>query len=157
MATSMMQRCALGICLAAAAACGQDKVAPPVPTAMGAWVDTLPPIPTSYLDVPVRYDLAPAMRWLESEVPARFGSLEDRQAVPGKKRLHYAYAVERTPFRLQIEGRTATLQADMRYRVRAWYNPPLLPEISPSRHDEDTPPRARHTASSTARSTSAGP
>ena len=33
-----------------------------------------PPVPTSYLDVPVRYDLAPAMHWLESEVPASFGT-----------------------------------------------------------------------------------
>ena len=60
------------LCLGAAAeCCGADKVAPPVPRARAIWVDTLPPVPTSYLDVPVRYDLAPAMHWLETEVPVR--------------------------------------------------------------------------------------
>jgi hypothetical protein len=154
MATSMLQRCALGVCLAIGGACRGDKVAPPVPTASGVWVDTLPPVPTSYLDVPVRYDLAPAIRWLESEVPSRFGDLEDRQAVPGKSRLHYAYAAQRTPFRLQVNGRTAVLQAETRYRVRAWYNPPVLPEISASCDDDETPPRARLTVETTVQLTS---
>ncbi len=153
MATSMLQRCALGLLLATGA-CRGEKVAPPVPTASGVWVDSLPPVPTSYLDVPVRYDLAPAMRWLESEVPVRFGDLEDRQAVPGKSRMHYAYAVHRTPFRLQVDGRTAVLQAEMRYRVRAWYNPPVLPEISASCDDDETPPRARLTVATTVQLTS---
>jgi hypothetical protein len=154
MATSMLQRCAFGVLLAAGSACRGDKVAPPIPAATGAWVDSLPPVPTSYLDVPVRYDLAPAMRWLESEVPVAFGDLEDRQPVPGKSRLHYAYAVQRTPFRLQVDGRTAVLQADLRYRVRAWYNPPVLPEISASCDDNDTPPRARLTVATTVQLTS---
>ena len=56
----------------------------PVPRATTAWVDTLPPVPQSYIDVPVRYDLASAMRWLESEVPQRFGDLEDRRPVADK-------------------------------------------------------------------------
>ena len=63
-----------------------------MPTVGSRWVDSLPPVPTSYLDVPVRYDLAPAMKWLESEVPASFGNLEERHEVPGKSRAHYAYA-----------------------------------------------------------------
>lgn len=153
MAPSTLQRCALVVCLAVGLACRGDKMAPPVPTATGGWVDTLPPVPTSYLDVPVRYDLAPALRWLESEVPTAFGNLEDRQAVPGKSRLHYAYAVRRTPFRLQVDGRTAVLQAEMRYRIRAWYNPPVLPEISAS-CDDETPPRARLTVATTVQLTS---
>ncbi|HET9041047.1 MAG TPA: DUF4403 family protein [Gemmatimonadales bacterium] len=154
MATSMLQRCALGVGLCAAAACRGEEVAPPVPTATGIWVDTLPPVPTSYLDVPVRYDLGPAMRWLEREVPTTLGDLEERQAVPGKKRLHYAYAVRRSPFRLQVDGRTAVLQAEVRYRVRAWYNPPVLPEISASCDDDETPPRARLTVATTVQLTS---
>ena len=155
MATSMLQRCVLGVLVAVSAACRGEKVAPPVPTASGVWVDSLPPVPSSYLDVPVRYDLAPAMRWLESEVPARFGDLEERHVVPGKTRLHYAYMVHRTPFRLQVDGRTAMLQAEMRYRVRAWYNPPVLPEISASCDDDETPPRARLTVATTVQLTSA--
>jgi hypothetical protein len=139
-----------GVC----AACGSDKVAPPVPVASGVWVDTLPPVPTSYLDVPVRYDLAPAMKWLESEVPAALGNLEDRQQVPGKKRLHYAYAADRSPFRLSVNGRTATLQAEVKYRVKAWYNPPLLPEISAKCGGDERQPRARLTVATTVQLTS---
>ena len=153
MVTSTLHRCALGA-LVCAAACGSDRVAPPVPRALGTWMDTLPPVPTSYLDVPVRYDLAPAMRWLESGVPVALGALEERQAVPGKKRLHYAYAATRGLFRLRVDGRTAALQADVRYRVRAWYNPPVLPEISASCDDEDLPPRARLTVETTVQLTS---
>jgi hypothetical protein len=138
----------------ACAACGSEKVAPPMPVATGVWVDTLPPVPTSYVDVPVRYDLGPALKWLDSEVPASFGDLEDRQEVPGKKRLHYAYAASRGPFRLHVEGRTATLAADVRYRVKAWYNPPVLPEISAKCGDWQTSPRARLTVNTSVQLTS---
>jgi uncharacterized protein DUF4403 len=117
-------------------------------------VDTLPPVPTSYLDVPVRYDLAPAMHWLETEVPVSLGSLEDRHEVPNKKRVHYAYAATRSRFHIAVNGRTAVLQADLRYRVRAWYNPPLLPELSGACADADAPPRARLTIETTVQLTS---
>lgn len=124
--------------------CG-EKVAPPVPRATIAWVDTLPPVPTSYLDVPVRYDLARALAWLESAVPLVIGDIDERHRAPGNKRLKYAYSLRRRPFRVNIEGRTATLKADFDYQVRAWYNPPLLPDISAScGTDEDKArPRAR--------------
>ena len=96
MPMSSLRRCVAGALLVgAAAACRRDKVAPPMPEVVSTWVDTLPPVPTSYLDVPVRYDLAPAMHWLEAEVPASFGSLDERHEVPGKKRVHYAYAATR--------------------------------------------------------------
>jgi hypothetical protein len=145
------------VCAGAAgmwAACGSDKVAPPVPVATGTWQDTLPPVPTSYLDVPVRYDLAPAMKWLESQVPTAFGDLEERQEIPGKKRMHYAYAADRGPFRLSVDGRTATLRADVSYRVKAWYDPPVLPEISAKCGDDERQPRARLTVATTVQLTS---
>jgi hypothetical protein len=142
MVTSIRHRCTLGLLLAAAG-CGSERVAPPVPRATAVWVDSLPPVPTSYLDVPVRYDLAPALRWLESEVPVRFGDLEERKPIAGKKRLRYAYAAERSPFRLVVDGRTAVLQADVKYLARAWYNPPVLPEIGARCGKEGQEPRAR--------------
>jgi hypothetical protein len=142
MVTSIRHRCTLGLLLAAAG-CGSERVAPPVPRATTVWFDSLPPVPTSYLDVPVRYDLAPALRWLESEVPVRFGDLEERKPIAGKKRLRYAYAAERSPFRLVVDGRTAVLQADVKYRARAWYNPPVLPEIGARCGKEGQEPRAR--------------
>ena len=141
---SLRHRCTLGLLLVAAG-CGSEQVAPPVPRATAVWIDTLPPVPTSYLDVPVRYDLAPALRWLESEIPVRFGDLEERKPIAGKKRLRYAYAAERSPFRLAVDGRTAVLQAEVRYRARAWYNPPLLPEIGAKCGKEGEEPRARLT------------
>ena len=144
MVKSIRHRCTLGLLLATAG-CGSERVAPPVPRATAVWVDTLPPVPTSYLDVPVRYDLAPALRWLESEIPVRFGDLEERKPIAGKKRLRYAYAAERSPFRLVVDGRTAVLQADVKYRARAWYNPPVLPEISAKCGKEGEEPRARLT------------
>ena len=152
--SSLRRRVAGALLVGAAAACRRDKVAPPMPEVVSIWVDSLPPIPTSYLDVPVRYDLAPAMHWLEAEVPVSFGSLEERHEVPDKNRVHYAYAATRSPFRIAVSGRTATLQADVRYRVRAWYNPPILPEVSGACDDDDTPPRARLTIETTVQLTS---
>jgi hypothetical protein len=126
-----------------AAACGGEKVAAPVPRATTGWVDTLPPVPTSYLDVPVRYDLARAIAWLEGAVPPVIGDIDQRHRSSGNKRLKYAYSLRRKPFRVSIEGRTATLAAQFDYQVRAWYNPPLLPEISASCGTDDDRPRPR--------------
>ena len=134
---------------------GADKVAPPVPRARATWVDTLPPVPTSYLDVPVRYDLAPAMHWLEirgARVLRRSRGAATR--CPDKKRLHYAYAADPEPFRLSVSGRTATLRPTSIYRVKAWYNPPVLPEISAKCGDDERSPargsRSRRPSSSPA-------
>ena len=145
MVSSTPKQCAVFGLLVLLAGCGSERVAPPVPRAVAAWTDTLPPVPTSYLDVPVRYDLAPALRWLESEIPVRFGDLDERKPVAGKKRLRYAYEAERSPFRLRVDGRTAVLEADVKYRARAWYNPPVLPELSARCGDEGAEPRARLT------------
>jgi hypothetical protein len=134
----------LGALVLASWACRREKLAPSsAPRATGPWIDTLPPVPTSYLDVPVRYDLAPALQWLEAAVPRTVGDINDRRPVPGKKRTHYAFQLERQPFRVRIEGRTATVVAAIRYQGRAWYDPPVLPEISASCGIGDTRPRAR--------------
>ncbi|MBA3553251.1 MAG: DUF4403 family protein, partial [Gemmatimonadales bacterium] len=92
---------------------------------------------------------------LESEVPTSFGDLEERKPIPGKKRMHYAYTVDRSRFRLQVEGRTAVLQADVKYRAKAWYNPPVLPEVNAQCGEEGDEPRARLTVETTVQLTSA--
>ena len=127
--------------------CGPDKVAPPLPRASSVWVDTLPPVPSSYIDVPVRYDLGPALHWLESEVPRDLGDIEERHTTDNE-RLRYAYAGKRSPFRLAITGRRAVLQADVEYEAKAWYNPPVLPEIGASCGTDGPRPRARLTIES---------
>jgi uncharacterized protein DUF4403 len=129
--------------------CGPTKVTPPVPHARGKWIDTLPPVPQSYMDVPVRYDLRPALQWLESAVPSEFGDIRQRQPVPGKRGLLYAFAIKRSPFQIGLQGRTASLQADVAYQGRVWYDPPLLPEISASCGTEGPAPRARLTIATT--------
>jgi len=123
--------------------CGRKQLTPSPPRASGPWVDTLPPVPTSYIDVPVRYNLAPAIQWLEAAVPGRIGDINDRRPIPGKKRMHYAFDLERQPFRVRVEGRTASVVAAIRYQGRAWYHPPVLPEISASCGLGDDRPRAR--------------
>ncbi len=133
---------AIALC-ASLIGCGPDKVSPPPPRAAGAWVDTLPPVPESYIDGPVRYQLKPAMAWLDSTIPPRLGDLEARRKVPDEPRLSYAYELRRDPFVLSVGRRSATLRTDVAYRMRAWYNPPVLPEIGASCGDEDDAPRAR--------------
>ena len=133
----------LGALILASGACRREKLAPSAPRATGPWMDTLPPVPTSYVDVPVRYNLAPALQWFEATVPRAVGDLNERRPVPGKKRMHYAFHLERQRFRVRIEGRTATVVAAIRYQGRVWYDPPVLPEISASCGAGDTLPRAR--------------
>lgn len=124
-------------------ACGPAKVAPPVPRATSTWVDSLPPVPPSFIDVPVRYDLAPGLKWLEAQIPLEFGDINDPQPVREKKRMTYAYSAKRTPFHLSINGRHAVLQADIDYEAKAWYDLPVLPKISGSCGGSGERPRAR--------------
>jgi hypothetical protein len=138
-----------GAVLLALWSCGPAKVTPPVPHERGRWVDTLPPVPQSYMEVPVRYDLRPAIQWLESAVPPELGDIRQRQAVPGKRGLYYAFAIKRSPFWIGLRGRTAWLQADVAYQGQVWYNPPILPEISASCGTDGPAPRARLTIATT--------
>src|SRR4029077_15527877 len=96
--------------------CGRKQLTPSAPRASRAGVDTLPPVPTSYIDVPVRYNLAPAIQWLETAVPGRIGDINERRPIPGKKRMDYAFALERQPFQVRVEGRTASVVAAIRYQ-----------------------------------------
>lgn len=101
--------------LVALAALHEPRFVAPPPRAMGTWLDTLPPVPTSYIDVPVRYDLAPALQWLESAVPTVIGNLDEREQAPGNSRVRYAFRATRQPFQLSINGRSVTLVADVAY------------------------------------------
>ncbi len=113
-----------------------------MPRATGAWTDTLPEVPESYIDGPVRYHLAPAMAWLDSTIPPRMGQLEQRQKAADNDRLSYAYELERDRFEISVRDRSATLRTDIAYRARVWYNPPVLPEIGASCGLEGAAPRA---------------
>jgi uncharacterized protein DUF4403 len=119
------------------------RLAPPPPRAEGAWVDTTTPMDPSHLDVPVRYDLAPALAWLEATVPRTLGAIDQRIAVPDNDRVHFAFELRRGPFHVEFEGRTASIVAVLDYQGRGWYNPPVLPEVSASCGTEGPRPRAR--------------
>jgi hypothetical protein len=100
-------------------------------------------VPESYIDGPVLYHLAPALAWLDSTIPPRLGDLEERRESPDNPRLSYAYELRRDAFALAVGGRSATLRTDVAYRVRAWYNPPVLPTVGVSCGEEGDAPRAR--------------
>ncbi len=89
------------------------------------------------------YHLATALAWLDSTIPPRVGDLEQRRQSPDDERLAYAYELQRDPMMLSVRGRSATLRTDVSYRIRAWYDPPVLPEVGASCGDEKEAPRAR--------------
>jgi hypothetical protein len=136
----------MGLLALAATACrGRTFEAPPPSASSVAVLESLPPVPPSRLELPVRYDLGPALAWLESEVPQHFGSLEERIALPDNERVHIAYAITREPFRVTLEGQTATVSSILHYEGQGWYNAPVLPEVSASCGSGEQRPRARLT------------
>ncbi|TFG47582.1 MAG: DUF4403 family protein [Gemmatimonadales bacterium] len=134
------------------ASCGGDtfEVPPPAMVTRGV-VESLPPVPPSRIELPIRYNLAPALAWLESEVPGRFGDIDQRIAIPDNDRVHIAYAVMRELFVFGFEGQTVTGSSVLHYEGQGWYNPPLLPEVSASCGTGDQRPRARLTLRFTGR------
>lgn len=133
-----------------AAGCGSGPRldAPPPVARAERVVDSAPPLPPSVIDLPVEYDLAPAIAWMETAIPARLGDLEERLAT-GNDRLTFAFSASRSPFRLHLEGTTVTLSTVVSYQGRGWYNPPILPTISGSCGINEPPPRVRLTARTT--------
>lgn len=107
-----------------------DIEAPPPPVT--ADTDTLPPLPTSTLDIPLTYDLAPVVRALENAVPKKFGNIEERHNVNGQPRMHVAFEASRDPFQVSLDGQTAHLTAIIHYAGRGWYKAPVVPEVSGS-------------------------
>jgi hypothetical protein len=95
-------------------------------------ISLLPELPPSTLNVPITYDLRSVLEALEREVPAVWGSVEERLRHPTNSRVSFAFEVERSEFDARLDGDTARLSARLRYRGRGWYDPPLAPEVSAS-------------------------
>jgi hypothetical protein len=132
--------------LTAAAACsrGADRGASPDSAAAAAEpADSLPPLPASVLDVPVEYDLDPAIAALEGAVPRAFGDIAQRRPVPAHPRLSIAFAAERSPFTVRVRGRTATIETLLTYQGKGWYNVRFAPDVGASCGTGDDPPRLR--------------
>jgi hypothetical protein len=118
--------------LVATAGCERrlDIEAPPPPVT--ADTDTLPPLPTSTLDIPLTYDLSPVVRALENAVPKKFGNIEERHTVNGQPRMHVAFEATRDPFQVSLDGQVAHLTAIVHYAGKGWYKAPVVPEVSGS-------------------------
>src|SRR5262245_29887107 len=71
-----------------------------------------------------------ALHALEQTVPRRFGNITQRLPIPGSKRKSYAFQVEREPFSVAFASDTVVLASTFHYQGRAWYDPPIGPDIN---------------------------
>lgn len=95
-------------------------------------IAVVPDVPTSVVAAPIRVPLSRLLGLLERAVPERFGSLEERRPLPDNDRVEIAFSLDRAPLSLSVDGDTATVRTTIRYGLRAWYDPPLLPEVGGS-------------------------
>jgi hypothetical protein len=114
-------------------------------------VDSLPPLPASVLDVPVEYDLDPAIAALEAAVPRAFGDLAQRRPIPTHPRLSIAFAAQRSPFTVRVRGATATIEALLSYQGKGWYDVRFAPDVGASCGTDKDPPRLRVALATTVR------
>lgn len=134
----------LALVLAAITACGSGDVQAPPPMVVEDAIDSLPGIEPSVVESEVRYDLRPAMASLEQAVPRAFGDITKRIQAGNNWRAHFAFAAERTPFRISVEGQRVTISGVIEYEGRGWYLPPIGPTISAACGTGNVPkPRAR--------------
>jgi hypothetical protein len=136
------RRCAL-LALVALAACERDQPRPAGTSAAAEERDSLPPLPPSVLELPVAYDLDPAVAALEAAVPRTFGNIGERKTVPSHPRLQIAFAAERSPFTVSVRGNTATISSTVTYEGKGWYKLPMAPDVGASCGGGDDPPRLR--------------
>jgi hypothetical protein len=91
--------------------------------------DSLPALPPSLVDSPITYDLTPALATLEASVPLRLGDINARKRSATNRRVNTAFAAERQPFQVQIEGSTVRVGTVLEYQGKGWYSAPLGADI----------------------------
>ncbi|HEV8150285.1 MAG TPA: DUF4403 family protein, partial [Gemmatimonadales bacterium] len=128
------------------AACGEhggtvDAPAPDIE--FGPELDSLPALPPGTIIAPISLDRAAALAAFERTVPTRLGDIDQRQQIPGSKRTSYAFELAREPFAIGFAGDTVILVAVVHYKGRAWYDPPIGPELHEECGTGDEVPRAR--------------
>ena len=130
------------------------EIEAPPPAARDDIVDSLTPIRKSIVDAEIRYDLDSALFAIEKAVPRRFGDIEQRHQMGDNKRAHFAFAAQRSPFVISVDGRKVTISSVVEYEGRGWYRPPIGPTISAACGTGEVPkPRARVRVESTLRLT----
>ncbi len=106
-------------------------------------VDAVPALPVSTLNAQIRVDLTPIFADLEDAVPHSMGDLERRHPLHSNDRVHVAWQFDRDPFSATLHGDTARIATVLHYSARAWYNPPIAPELSASCGTGDDEARPR--------------
>lgn len=122
------QRIAWGaLCLGFAVGCNTigNVDAPPPATIVDKGVDSLPVLPPSLVDAPITYDLTPAIATLEASVPTKFGDIEARKRSATNRRVSTAFAAERQPFQVTLDGTTVRVGTVLEYQGKGWYGAPL--------------------------------
>ena len=92
-----------------------------------------PPAPRpSSLSAPMGIPLSRLVALLNDAIPRTFGSMEERRALPGHDRTELAFTLERLPVRARMDGAVARVEGVIEYGLTAYYDPPVLPEVSGS-------------------------
>ncbi len=128
------------------AGCGENAGTVEAPAPVGEFShdpDSLPALPPGTIVAPLKLDLASALNALEHLVPTRFGNITQRLSIPGSSRKSYAYEVVREPFTVSFAHDTVLLAATIHYQGRAWYDPPIGPDINGECGTKGEQPRAR--------------
>jgi hypothetical protein len=99
--------------------------APPPTRVADSSIDSLPSLPPSVVDAPITYDLSPALASLEAAVPLKFGNIDARRRSETNRRVNTAFAAERSPFEVRIDGSTIHVGTVLEYQGKGWYNAPL--------------------------------
>lgn len=110
---------------------GSDFLEAPAPELVDEEDD--PPAPeASTLAVPLVIPLSTLVELLEESLPREYGSLEERHELPDRDRTTLAFALERQPVRATMDGDVARVETVVEYALRAYYDPPVFPEVSGS-------------------------
>ncbi|HSG47187.1 MAG TPA: DUF4403 family protein, partial [Longimicrobiales bacterium] len=78
---------------------------------------------------------------LNEAVPRTFGSLDERRSLPDRDRTEIAFALERGDLQARMDGSLARVEGVIEYALRAYYDPPVLPEVGGSCGTGDDPKR----------------
>ena len=110
---------------------GPDFLEAPLPRAVDEEV-AVEPAPASSLALRLTIPLARLVALLEDAVPRAFGSMDERQELPDHDRTTLAFSLDRLPISASMTGRVARVETVVEYGLTAYYDPPILPEVSGS-------------------------
>jgi len=103
----------------------------------------VPEVPVSVVAAPISVPLGRLTELLEAAVPTEYGGLAERRPLAGSDRTEVAFHLRRDPLSISVRGDVATVRTSIRYALRAFYDPPMLPEVSGSCAAEEGESRPR--------------